>query len=636
MNKAKIKENFFEAINGEWLNKHKIADNKTSVGTFERLDESLTRLKTKLITKWSIDSSEITENKILLEMVKFYNLVNNWNDRKKHSIKPIIPILKEIESYQSWNDIENNYTSLCLRNFEVPIPFFIHTDFKNHEKQTLFVSTPSVILPEKSYYSDEEKKNSFYRIWVNMVKKMLLKVNNDEKWANDLVNKALLWDNEASKYILSAQEWAIITNIYHPRKVDDFNKKIKEINLSNILNSLINDGISEVICVSKDLVDNYSKLLTKENFELYKAFLYISSLIELSRLLDYESLVISGEFSRALSGQRKPFSKKKIAVKFVVDNVFSMPFGKYYGETYFGPQNKKNVEQMIHKMVKIYEDRLKENTWLSKQTKDKAILKLSKIGVYVGYPEIIEDFYKEFIVQKYNGYDDLITNALNFTMAVQKAKFAEYGKKKDINLWSMSPAIINAYYNPSSNKIVFPAGILQSPFYSSKQSSSSNYGGIGAVIAHEISHAFDNNGANFDEVGNMVNWWTEDDKKEFNKRAEKMVKLFDNKKTEVGKCDGRLTVSENIADAGGLSCALEAAKSEKDYNPKHFYINYAITWRSKQRPELQKLLLASDVHAPAILRTNIQVQNSDDFYKTFKISESDQMFLNPKKRVKIW
>lgn len=636
MNKKLIKENFFEAVNGEWLAKHKIPDNKSTIGSFERLDEGLTKLKTSLLSKWSVDTREIEDNKELLEMVKLYQLANNWNDRKKNGIKPVLSILKEIEELNSWADVEKNYKNLALRGFEVPIPFMIETDFKNYERQTLFVSCPSVILPEKSYYANEERKNDLYKIWIAMAKKLLSKVNKDEKWLENLINKALIWDTEAAKYILSAEEWAIITNIYNPKKVSKFDNKIKELKLSKILNSIFNEKIEEVVCVSNDLIDNFAKLINKENFENYKAFLYVNTLLDLAKYLDYNSLVISGEFKRNLSGQIKPLDKKKTAVKLVVDGIYSMVFGKYYGEEYFGRINKENVEKMIYKMIKIYENRLSQNDWLSQKTKEKAILKLSKIGVYVGYPEIIEDYYSELVVKQYNGFDDFLMNILDFITIERKANFAEYNKKKNKDLWSMTPAMVNAYYNPTNNKIVFPAGILQAPFYSSKQSSSSNYGGIGAVIAHEISHAFDNNGANFDEVGNMVNWWTEEDKIEFDKRAEKMIKLFDGRKTEAGKCNGKLTVSENIADAGGVSCALEAAKSEKDFNAKHFYINYTINWRSKYRKELQKLLLNTDVHAPTILRANVQVQNSDDFYTAFDIKKGDPMFLDPKKRVKIW
>ncbi|MBN4089621.1 M13 family metallopeptidase [Mycoplasma enhydrae] len=636
MNKDLIKDNFFEAVNGEWLAKNKIPDDKPGTGSFERLDNSLIKLKTKLLNKWLTDTTDIKDNPILLEMTKFYNLAKNWSDRRKFGIKPALAILDKISSFNSWKDIESNYDFLTFNNFETPIPLFIETDFKNYEQQVLYASCPSVILPEKNYYSIPEKKADLYEKWSAMTKKLLNKVNRSKRWADKLIKQALSWDSEAAKYILSAEEWALITKIYNPKLVSEFDEKIKTLSLSNIIKSVIGKNLTSIICVSDDLANHFSKLLLEENFENYRSFLYVNTLISLAPYLDYDSAVISGEFARSLSGQVKPLDKKQQAVKLSADKMFTMAFGKYYGETYFGKENKKNVENMIAKMIGIYENRLKNNNWLSPKTKEKAILKLSKIGVYVGYPEVIDNFYSKLIVKEYNGYDDLLMNVLEFNEIKRRSEFAEYGKKKDKNLWSMTPAMVNAYYNPTSNIIVFPAGILQAPFYSAKQSSSANYGGIGSVIAHEISHAFDNNGSNFDEVGNMINWWTEEDKKEFEIRAQKMVELFEGRETEVGKCNGKLTVSENIADAGGLSCALEAAKTESDYSAKKFYIAYTTNWRAKYRPEFQKLLLDIDVHAPVVLRANVQVQNSDDFYKAFKIKKEDKMFLDASKRVKIW
>jgi len=195
---------------------------------------------------------------------------------------------------------------------------------------------------------------------------------------------------------------------------------------------------------------------------------------------------------------------------------------------------------------------------------------------------------------------------------------------------------VNAYYNPSFNIIVFPAAILQAPFYSLKQTASENYGGIGAVIAHEISHAFDNNGSQFDEFGNLSNWWTDEDLKHFEGLAQEMIEEFDGLETEAGKCNGKLVVSENIADAGGLSCALEAAKGEEKPDIKGFFLNWARIWCMKSSLERQKLLLAIDVHAPNVLRANVQPKNLQDFYDVFDVHEGDGMWLEPEKRIHIW
>ena len=214
--------------------------------------------------------------------------------------------------------------------------------------------------------------------------------------------------------------------------------------------------------------------------------------------------------------------------------------------------------------------------------------------------------------------------------------FSRWNKPVDRMRWEMSAATVNAYYHPFKNIIVFPAAILQAPFYSLKQSSSENYGGIGAVIAHEISHAFDNNGALFDELGNLNNWWSEEDSAHFKQLAQKMIKEFDGIEFAGQKVNGKLTVSENIADAGGLSCALEAAKQEDDFDAKKFFINWATIWRMKATKQYEQLLLSIDVHAPQKLRANVQAENLDDFYSAFNIQSNDPMFKAPEDRVNIW
>ena len=284
-------------------------------------------------------------------------------------------------------------------------------------------------------------------------------------------------------------------------------------------------------------------------------------------------------------------------------------------------------------MCAVYNTRLQNNDWLSENTRKKAIVKLDKLGINVGYPDELDPLYKKFSVDESSS---LVDNDYAFTKIILQDHYGRLEKPVDRTRWEMPAHMVNAYYNPSFNLIVFPAAILQAPFYSLKQSSSENYGGIGAVIAHEISHAFDNNGAKFDEYGNMHNWWTDDDMKHFKQLAQNMIKEFDDLETPAGKVNGKLVVSENIADAGGLSCALEAAKQEDDVDLKAFFINWARVWRLKSSLEREKLLLAIDVHAPQTLRANVQVKNLSDFYTTFEIKPGDGMYLAPENRVNIW
>ena len=251
----------------------------------------------------------------------------------------------------------------------------------------------------------------------------------------------------------------------------------------------------------------------------------------------------------------------------------------------------------------------------------------------MGYPDELDPLYTKFSVDE---SASLLDNDHEFTKIILKDHYGRLTKPVDRTRWGMPAHMVNAYYNPSFNIIVFPAAILQAPFYSLDQPASANYGGIGAVIAHEISHAFDNNGAKFDEYGNMNNWWTDADLKHFQELAEKMIKQFDGLTTPAGKVNGKLVVSENIADAGGLSCALQAAKEDGSADLRAFFINWARIWCMKSSLERQKLLLAIDVHSPHELRANIQVKNLDDFYQTFNVQPGDGMYLPASERVNIW
>lgn len=206
----------------------------------------------------------------------------------------------------------------------------------------------------------------------------------------------------------------------------------------------------------------------------------------------------------------------------------------------------------------------------------------------------------------------------------------------DRSEWHMPAHLVNAYYDPQQNQIVFPAAILQAPFYSLSQSSSANYGGIGAVIAHEISHAFDTNGASFDEFGSLKNWWTDEDFAAFKVRTDRVVAQFDGLDSYGAKVNGKLTVSENVADLGGLAAALAAAAQEPDFSATDFFESWATIWRMKARPEYIQLLAASDPHGPAKLRVNVQVKNFDAFFAAFNVQPGDGMWLAPAERVQIW
>jgi putative endopeptidase len=291
------------------------------------------------------------------------------------------------------------------------------------------------------------------------------------------------------------------------------------------------------------------------------------------------------------------------------------------------------VEAKVQTMIEVYKKRLESADWLAAETREKAIVKLNVITPHIGYPEKLPETYAKKIIDENLS---LVENAQNLAKISIAHAWSKWNQPVDTTEWGMPAHMVNAYYNPQQNKIVFPAAILQAPFYSLEQSSSANYGGIGAVIAHEISHAFDTNGASFDEHGSLKNWWTDEDFAAFKTRTDKVVDQFDGLDSYGAKVNGQLTVSENVADLGGVACALEAAKQEADFSARDFFINFATIWRMKAREEFMQMLAAVDVHAPGKLRTNVTLTNFPEFHEEFGITASDAMWRAPQDRVIIW
>ena len=356
------------------------------------------------------------------------------------------------------------------------------------------------------------------------------------------------------------------------------------------------------------------------------------ALVKGSRSLSTDLKKLGNTYRRILTGVAEDPVIEKEAYQ-VVGRVFAEPIGVYYGRKYFGEEAKKDVVSLVHQIIDTYKDRVRKNSFLEESTKEKAILKLSTIAVKMGYPDVIDPFYKELKVNEEDSYFEAMQKLMK---AKIRHNLEDLTKPVDRNKWAMPGHMVNACYNPSANDITFPAAILQKPFYSIHQSVSENLGGIGAVIGHEISHAFDNNGAHFDENGNLFDWWKESDFKAFKELTNGMIKQFDGIPFHGGKVNGELVVSENIADNGGMGVTIEIMHKLDKPDFKAYFINWAKVWCMKAKEEYINLLLASDVHSPAELRANMQVRNFDEWYETFDVKETDKMFIPKEKRISIW
>ncbi|MDD6865157.1 MAG: M13 family metallopeptidase [Lactobacillus sp.] len=628
---AKAKEDLYEAVNGEWLQTAQIPADRPATGGFNSLVDDIDKTLMDDFDAF-LSKQKSSQDPRFNEMIKLYGLAKDFKRREQEGTAPLKKALQPLESLQSYADYQEHWAELLLNGTASPVVFDIDADMKNARVYALFAGAPSLILPEKNYYDPKNPQGpQLMQLWTSMMTTLLDKLGYEEKAAQKLIEETKRFDALLVPHVKSAEESADYSKMYNPQPLAEFAGHTSQLDLAAVVEELVGAEPDKVIVTEPKYLEALDQILAG-HFEWFKSWLLVNAIRSMAGLLTDKLREINGRYSRALSGAKQPADQRKFAYR-LARGTFDQVVGDYYGKTYFGPQAKANVHHMVEQMVKIYQQRLAKNDWLSEKTRTKAILKLDKLGIQVGYPDQIPALYDQL---KVDAHATLLENMIQLGKTATKEMFGRWNQPVDRLRWEMSAATVNAYYHPFKNIIVFPAAILQAPFYSLKQTSSENYGGIGAVIAHEISHAFDNNGALFDEYGNLNNWWTKADLDHFKQLAQKMIAEFDGLPFAGQKVNGKLTVSENIADAGGLSCALAAAKEEKDFDAQRFFINWARIWRMKATDQYMQLLLSIDVHSPNKLRANVQAQNQDEFYQAFNVQVGDGMYLAPEKRVNIW
>lgn len=628
---AKAKEDLYEAVNGEWLQTAQIPADRPATGGFNSLVDDIDKTLMDDFDAF-LNKQKSSQDPRFNEMIKLYGLAKDFKRREQEGTAPLKKALQPLESLQSYADYQEHWAELLLNGTASPVVFDIDADMKNARVYALFAGAPSLILPEKNYYDPKNPQGpQLMQLWTSMMTTLLDKLGYEEKAAQKLIEETKRFDALLVPHVKSAEESADYSKMYNPQSLAEFAGHTSQLDLAAVVEELVGAEPDKVIVTEPKYLEALDQILAG-HFEWFKSWLLVNAIRSMAGLLTDKLREINGRYSRALSGAKQPADQRKFAYR-LARGTFDQVVGDYYGKTYFGPQAKANVHHMVEQMVKIYQQRLAKNDWLSEKTRTKAVLKLDKLGIQVGYPDQIPALYDQL---KVDAHATLLENMIQLGKTATKEMFGRWNQPVDRLRWEMSAATVNAYYHPFKNIIVFPAAILQAPFYSLKQTSSENYGGIGAVIAHEISHAFDNNGALFDEYGNLNNWWTKADLDHFKQLAQKMIAEFDGLPFAGQKVNGKLTVSENIADAGGLSCALAAAKEEKDFDAQRFFINWARIWRMKATDQYMQLLLSIDVHSPNKLRANVQAQNQDEFYQAFNVQAGDGMYLAPEKRVNIW
>ncbi len=634
INQALLKDNLYQAVNGEWLKTAKIPADHASTGGFMDLNDNIDK---QLMADFDDLSAHMDQvNGPLAEFLKLYHLAADFKKRDQDGATPLKPVLERIEHLSNFDELNNELADWIESGLPLPFNFDVDADMKNTSVNALFAGVPSLFLPDKTYYAaDNQSAAQLMPIFTQMVQQLLVLADYSGAEAEAIVASAKKFDALIAPNVKSAEESADYSKMYNPRNFAEFAKSTNYLDLTALSQALFNQVPEQVIVTEPKYYDALNDIMNPANFDDMKNWMLVKTINGYSSLLSEEFRQTGSTYGRALSGRKSTTPQKKSAF-YLASGVFGQTTGDFYAHKYFGEQAKADVEQMVRNMIAVYKQRLTNNQWLGEATRKKAVLKLDKLELQVGFPDHIDELEYKFKIVPSNQGGSLLTNLDEISRISIQHSFAKLGKPVDRTHWEMIASTVNAYYHPFKNIIVFPAAILQAPFYSLKQSRSQNYGGIGAVIAHEISHAFDNNGSLFDENGNLNNWWTDEDNAHFKQLAQQMIEEFDGIPFAGSKVNGKLTVSENIADAGGLSCAEEAAKNESNYDLYEFFTNWAQVWRTKSTEEYKQLLLNIDVHAPAELRANVQVKNLDDFYDTFNVQVGDGMYLAPDKRVKIW
>ena len=630
---VRIQDDLYEAVNGEWLKTAVIPDDRPTTGGFSTLAQEVEKTMMADFKAFS-EGTKSTDIPEMRYAISLYKKVLDAERRNREGIAPVLPLLEKIKSLETPEDLNKVSADFFLQGLSLPIDMDVDVDMADATKHSFLLTGPAIILPDTPFYEEgNESGKKLLGVYKDMAEKILKfsPLSKDEQ--KTFLEDTLAYDALIAKKVKSQLEWSEYYKNHNPMDVDEVAACVAPFDIKKLLTDLYGDNAPKVlIAYDPKAIKEMNGYFSSENFKLYVHWLYVKTLVKATACLSLELKTLGTTYRRALTGVVSDPVLEKEAYQ-IASSFYSEPVGVYYGRTYFGEEAKKDVVSLVHKIIDTYKLRMKKNTFLQESTKEQAIKKLSTIVVKMGYPDEIREIWSRLVFDE----DDSLYESVNKIRAVKKKDMLDrLNKPVDRTEWVMPGHMVNACYNPSSNDITFPAAILQKPFYSLSQSVSENLGGIGAVIGHEISHAFDNNGANFDENGNLKNWWLEEDFNAFKELTKDMIEQFDGIEFHGGKVNGELTVSENIADNGGMGVTLEIMHTLDNANFQEYFMNWARVWCIKAKEEYIQLLLANDVHSPAVLRANMSPRNFGEWYEAFGVTDKDQMYIAPEKRISIW
>ena len=658
---VKPTDDFFRHVNGTWLDKTEIPDDQTSWGGFNQLRKKTNEDVLTILNK-AIDERDFPKvkdasgNEIDSDQekaVNYYESIMDTVTRNKQGIDPIKPYLAKVDEIKSKKDVENYITKMAPYGGGGFYGFGVFNDLKNSSVNAGYVFGGGLSL-SRDYYVDEKVKDKLAK-YQEFVAKMLMKFGDDEATAKKNAATIVAFETSLAKPMRTKEESRDTRKMYNPMTVAELQKLAPAIDWAAHFKGIGvkvkgldgDNGIEKVIVTDPGYMKAMSDIFKTRSVADIKTLLRWNTINGSLGLLTTELEKEKWAFySKEMRGAKKQKPRDERALG-NLNGAVGEALGKLYVDAMFPPEAKKKAKEMIDNVMLGFEARIAQLPWMSAETKKKALDKLHKLTVKIAYPDVWKDYSKLQVKGLKNG-GTYFENAINVTKWNYDKNMAKLGKEVDRTEWGMSPQTVNAYFNPVNNEIVFPAAILQPPFYNYKADEAVNYGGIGAVIGHEISHSFDDSGARFDGDGNLKNWWTDEDSEKFKVVGAKLVKQFsDIVAIDSMHLNGEYTLGENIGDLGGVQAAYEGLQiflkkngrpADVDgYTPEQrFFLSWGTIWRTKMRDEALKNIIMTDTHAPGMYRAYMPLKNVDAFYKAFDVKEGDKMYLKPEDRVRIW
>ena len=571
MEKIRIQDDLYMYVNGETLENLVIPDDKPMAGGFAELADGVEKIMMG-------EFETMTENKsypndYLKRACELYAIAKDADRKAAHGIAPALKNLAILDEIKTVADFSRLYKTLSLRGITTPINIGVDTDMKNTKQRLVYIQGASVILPDASYYKPEmaAQKAQLIGIWTNVAKAVMTKTDLSPEDQEKYVNDAIAFDEIVAGLAKTREEWSKYVEMYNPMGVAEVSAMLSTLDFEAILTDLFGRVPSTIVVTEPRYFGDFAKILNADTLELYKHWAYVTSLLGACSLLSEELREMGGAYGRAIMGVAVMQSIDKFAYN-LASGMYSEPVGIYYGDKYFGEEAKKDITEIVYQIIDTYKERIKTNDILGEETRAKAILKLSTMGVKMGYPDKPRAIYDQLVFDTDASLFDIV---LSLKAIRELDSYSKLDKPTEPENWAMPGHMVNACYDPFVNDITFPAAILQAPFYSLKQTRSENLGGIGAVIGHEISHAFDSNGAKCDENGNINDWWTADDFKRFEDKVNQMIEQFDGFELPQGRVNGAFIVSENMADNGGMSVTLDIMSRTDGASYEEYFFNWA-------------------------------------------------------------